>query len=122
MSRASIRKRAIIGIAAIACVLFASSLPPAKGEEPQKNPFDGDAGAVEQGSVIFDDYCSECHGTGTGGAGPDLTDGQWTYGGSDGEVFASVSGGRDGMPEFGNELKDEEIWKVIAFLRSIRSY
>ncbi len=85
------------------------------------NPFAGNKDAIAEGQEIFDEYCSECHGTGTGGSGPNLIDEQWLYGGSDAEVFASVSNGRmGGMPSFSYDLKEDQIWKVIAYIRSIK--
>lgn len=87
-----------------------------------KNPFEGNGAAVKEGEKLFDERCADCHGSDAmGGAGPDLTDGTWIYGGSDGDLFATVSGGRKGgMPSWKGQLKDEEIWKVIAYVRSLR--
>jgi cytochrome c(L) len=85
-----------------------------------KNPFEGKPEAIKEGDKIFDAKCSECHMDGTGGAGPNLTDDTWIYGGSDAEVFETISGGRKGgMPSWKGELSKDEIWKVIAFIRSI---
>ena len=85
-----------------------------------KNPFEGKPEAIKEGDRIFDAKCSECHMDGTGGAGPNLTDDVWIYGGSDAEVFETISSGRKGgMPSWKNELSKDEIWKVIAFIRSI---
>ena len=85
-----------------------------------KNPFEGRAEAIKEGDKIFDAKCSECHMDGTGGAGPNLTDETWIYGGSDAEVFETISGGRKGgMPSWKGELSKDDIWKVIAFIRSI---
>jgi len=85
-----------------------------------KNPFEGKPEAIQEGEKIFDDKCSECHMDGTGGAGPNLTDDEWTYGGSDAEVFETISYGRKGgMPSWKRELGADNIWKVIAFIRSI---
>lgn len=85
-----------------------------------KNPFAGKPEAIKEGEKVFDDKCSECHMDGTGGAGPNLTDDEWTYGGSDAEVFETISHGRKGgMPSWKRELGDDNIWKVIAFIRSI---
>ncbi len=85
------------------------------------NPFAGNADAVKAGEKLFDQNCTDCHGgDATGGSGPDLTDEKWIYGGTDGEVFASVANGRKGgMPRWSGELKDEDIWKVIAYVRSL---
>jgi cytochrome c(L) len=97
---------------------------PASGSVPAgkegKNPFEGKPEAIKEGNKIFDAKCSECHMDGTGGAGPDLTDDTWIYGGSDAEVFETISGGRKGgMPTWKGELSSDDIWKVMAFIRSI---
>jgi len=85
-----------------------------------KNPYEGKPEAVKEGEKIFDAKCSECHMDGTGGAGPNLTDETWIYGGSDAEVFETISYGRKGgMPSWKRELGADNIWKVIAFIRSI---
>ena len=87
-----------------------------------KNPFEGNAGAMKEGEKLFDERCADCHGSDAmGGAGPDLTDDKWFYGGSDGDLFATVSGGRKGgMPSWKGQLTDDEIWKVIAYVRSLK--
>jgi len=92
---------------------------PAAAKE-MKNPFEGKPEAIKAGEKIFDAKCSECHMDGTGGAGPDLTDDKWIYGGSDAEVFETVSGGRKGgMPSWKSELSKDDIWQVIAYIRSL---
>jgi mono/diheme cytochrome c family protein len=48
-----------------------------------KNPFEGKPEAIKEGEKIFDAKCAECHMDGTGGAGPNLTDDTWIYGGAD---------------------------------------
>jgi cytochrome c oxidase cbb3-type subunit III len=97
---------------------------PAAGTVPAgkdvKNPFEGKPEAVKEGDKIFDEKCSECHMDGTGGAGPNLTDDSWIYGGSDAEVFETIAFGRKGgMPSWKRELGEDNIWKVIAYIRSI---
>jgi len=97
---------------------------PAAGTVPagkeMKNPFEGKPEAIKEGDKVFDAKCSECHMDGTGGAGPDLTDDTWIYGGSDAEVFETIAFGRKGgMPSWKRELGEDNIWKVIAYIRSI---
>ncbi len=86
------------------------------------NPFAGNAAALKDGERMYDANCAECHGgDGRGGGGPDLADDRWLYGGSDAEIFRSIAEGRPGgMPSWGAELKDEDIWKIIAYVRSLR--
>jgi cytochrome c oxidase cbb3-type subunit II len=86
------------------------------------NPFAGNREALEEGEAIFRTACAVCHGEkGRGGIGPSLT-GAKTYGGTDADLFASVSDGRAaGMPPFANILGEEKIWKVITYVRSLET-
>jgi cytochrome c(L) len=85
------------------------------------NPFEGDPAAIEEGRELFSRRCSFCHGTGGSGAkGPDLTSGKWKYGGRNTDVFATIAAGRPltQMGGFATSMTTDEIWKVIAFIRS----
>jgi cytochrome c oxidase cbb3-type subunit 2 len=86
-----------------------------------RNPYAGDKKAEEEGEDIYKANCRSCHGKkGEGGFGPDLTDPQWKYGGADGDLFASITGGRPGgMPSFESTLGKDRTWKVIAYLRKL---
>jgi len=93
---------------------------PEEQKKEQMNPFAGNAAAIKEGDKLFDANCAECHGDGTGLSGPDLTDDRWIYGGSDAEVFKTVTKGtKGGMPAWSGKLTDEQVWKVIAYVRSL---
>src|ERR1051326_1177386 len=63
----------------------------------QTNPFTGNAAALKEGREMYQGYCTGCHGArGHGGKCPDLTDEIWIHGGSDAEVFQTVSKGVSG--------------------------
>ena len=84
------------------------------------NPYEGDPSAVENGRDRFSDRCTFCHGTrGKGAKGPCLICGHWKHGGSNANLFATISGGLAGtqMGAFAASLSGEEIWSIIAFLR-----
>lgn len=106
-----------------AAALHAATAPAAGGLPPGRdatNPFAGKPETVKEGEKLFDEKCSECHMDGTGGAGPNLTDDTWTYGGSDAEVFETIAYGRKGgMPSWKSELGADNIWKIIAYIRSL---
>lgn len=109
----------LVTYAHIGGTIWAGNQPPAKPEVTC--PYRGDAAAIAEGKKFFDRNCAECHGDGTGGSGPDLTDNEWLCGGSDAQIFATVSNGRPGgMPSWSSDLKDDEIWKIIAFIRSLK--
>ena len=86
------------------------------------NPFAGSRDAAEEGGKLFEANCQGCHGEkGKGGIGPSLTGKSWRYGGSDGDLYASISGGRPGgMPSWEGTLGAARIWKVITYVRSLR--
>ncbi len=86
-----------------------------------KNPFEGNKAAISKGREIFQKNCALCHGAdGTGGIGLNLTDKEWKYGSSDGDLYETVSKGRPGgMPNFEASLGKENVWKVISYIRSL---
>jgi mono/diheme cytochrome c family protein len=51
----------------------------------------------------------------------DLTDPRgWTFGQTDGHLFIAIKDGTKGqMPGFAAKLKDDQIWKIVNFIRSI---
>lgn len=88
------------------------------------NPFDQNSVALMEGRRLFVRYnCSGCHGGHAGGGmGPSLRDPVWIYGGSDAHIFSSIAQGRaNGMPSWGNEIPQEEIWKIVAYVKSMRT-
>jgi len=75
------------------------------------------------GERIFLNNCAQCHGsTAQGGKGyPNLTDGDWLYGGSAEAIVASITNGRNGvMPPQTPALGGEEgVKNVVAYVRSL---
>ncbi len=91
---------------------------------PKLNPYTGNAEAIEQGKALFLQMgCSGCHGVGGGGGmGPALLDDEWKFGSDDATLFKLIKGEipQQTMPAaFGNVLKDEDVWKLIAYVRSL---
>ena len=104
----------------LAAVLGAAWPAPATGDT---NPFTGDPEAIADGKRLWAATgCYACHGKEAGGAvGPDLTDDQWVYRPTDATIFKAIANGRKGttMVGWSSSLSDEEIWKVIAYIRSL---
>ncbi|MDE2321875.1 MAG: c-type cytochrome [candidate division NC10 bacterium] len=96
-------------------------------QKPKKlNPFTGNADAVTEGRQLYlQSGCPGCHGSGGGGAmagATPLLGGRWKFGGDDETLFKVIKGTYPGqtMPAvFGAVLKDEQIWKIIAWIRSV---
>jgi cytochrome c oxidase cbb3-type subunit 3 len=88
-----------------------------------ENPYERDEKAVAEGQVIYAGKCAECHGKDLkGGDGPSLT-AHLKYGEQDGRMYESIAKGRPGgMPAFETELGRDRIWKVLAYVDSVREY
>jgi putative heme-binding domain-containing protein len=77
---------------------------------------------LAEGQALFRGLCSGCHGgAGRGGKGPDLTDQRWIHGSTDADIERVI---RNGVPsttmkKLGESLKDDQIKKVIAYIRSL---
>jgi len=99
----------------------------AAAKAQDRNPFANDPAAAEAGKYHFRINCALCHGLGAhgGGRGPDLTRANKKHGNTDAELFRTIHDGVPGtdMPaalgSIGVEMKDQEIWQVITYLRSI---
>jgi cytochrome c(L) len=93
--------------------------------KPQKlNSYTGNTEAIQEGRTLYlQNGCSGCHGAGGGGGmGPALLDDEWKFGSDDLTLFKLIKGEipQQTMPAmFGSVLKDDEVWKIIAFIRSL---
>jgi cytochrome c oxidase cbb3-type subunit III len=83
--------------------------------------YDDNAFAVNEGKRLFRWYnCSGCHFNGGGGIGPPLMDSTWTYGSAPANIYVSIVQGRpNGMPSFGGHIPDDQVWKIVAYVRSM---
>jgi len=89
----------------------------------KSNPFKGNPTSIQEGRKLFEKKCSQCHGPDAGGGpeAPDLTDKIMIYGVSDRDLFESAYSGRpNGMPTWKDELGPEKIWKVLAYIDSLK--
>ena len=97
---------------------FGAAAPRAQDE---RNPLADDAAAIGKGKNIYRGRCGVCHGIDAKGyRGSDLTTGDWVHGGSDAQIFKTISKGIPGteMPPHAN-MSEEEVWMVIAYLRTL---
>jgi cytochrome c(L) len=92
---------------------------------PKKlNPYTGQEHAIQEGRALYLQHgCSGCHGVGGGGGmGPALLDDEWKFGSDDETLFRLIKGEipEQTMPAvFGNELTDDDVWKILAYVRSL---
>lgn len=96
-----------------------------------KAAFPSSPAAIEAGKVLFAKYCRFCHGnTGAGDSTmapktmkpPNLTDAEWTRGGSDGEIFWIIQNGappKYDMKGVRSKVTAQEAWNLVHFVRSL---
>lgn len=108
------------GPMAFFCAVLLAGAPSAQ-EKEAKNPLAGDSAAMEQGKALFRGNCAFCHGIDArgGSRGPDLTAGGRVTDAADAALFRTISKGIPGTEMPGSGARDEEIWMMIAFLRSL---
>jgi cytochrome c oxidase cbb3-type subunit III len=88
------------------------------------NPYADNRSATGEGRQLFIRFnCSGCHGGRAGGGmGPSLRDVDWIYGDRDAQLFSSISEGRaHGMPSWQPRLTADQIWKLVTYIRSLRT-
>jgi mono/diheme cytochrome c family protein len=87
------------------------------------NPYGGKPEAIQQGRTLWLQYgCSGCHGVGGGGGmAKPVIDGNWKFGGDDETLYKLVKGqiAAQTMPKIYNDMPDDELWKILAYVRSI---
>ena len=109
---------------------FALDRSVAKRAPQRKNPFTATPEVIREALGEYKEHCLLCHGapgvdaseigSGLNPAPPDLTIPK-VQARSDGELFWLTSEGirMTGMPAFGPTESEEDIWKIVAFLRHL---
>jgi cytochrome c(L) len=111
----------VVGLLGAPCGMLAAEEP---AKSKKLNPYTGNTEAIQQGRTLYlQTGCSGCHGAGGGGGmGPALLDDEWKFGSDDLTLFKLIKGEvpQQTMPAaLGGVLKEDEIWKIIAFVRSL---
>jgi len=91
-------------------------------EQPRRNPYAADSGAVDDGKLVFAGTCAACHGAnGEGGGEVPALRSETIRQASDGELFWYITRGdvNNGMPSWA-ALPEEKRWHVISYLRSMK--
>ncbi len=81
-----------------------------------------DPKAVKVGQRLFLNYCATCHGSDAGGARgfPNLTDGDWLYGGEAETIKLTILDGRNGvMPPWKDALGEQGVNEVTQYVLSL---
>jgi cytochrome c oxidase cbb3-type subunit III len=89
------------------------------------NPYEGQRNVLADGKRYYGWFnCAGCHGgAGGGGIGPPLADDDWIYGGEPANIFLTIVQGRpNGMPSYGGQIPDDQVWKIVTFVRSLSEH
>jgi mono/diheme cytochrome c family protein len=118
---------AVCAVALSGATLSAQSKDAAK----MKNPVKATAESIDAGKTTYNKYCKFCHADDATGNGklapkdthpPNLVDAKWDHGSTDGEIFENIKDGigpKFDMKPMKAKMKDEDIWNVINYLRSL---
>jgi mono/diheme cytochrome c family protein len=134
MRRASTALITALALAFVALVgVSTGAQNPGGSPEGKKlmNPVKATPDSIAAGKTVYLRTCRFCHGEDAKGAAKtapkdmtppsDLTDAKWDRGSTDGELFLVIRNGSG--PKFemkpNKVLKDEEIWNIVNYLRSI---
>jgi mono/diheme cytochrome c family protein len=91
------------------------------------NPVAATDESIERGAAFYEVHCLVCHGATGVGDGPvgqkfedktpaDLND-EYTQDQADGQIFFTLTRGKDAMPFYRDALSQEERWHVVNYLR-----
>lgn len=115
----------LLWLAIATCAPFFQTPP----ERSRTNPFPHTAKSIQMGRQLYLKHCASCHDPNgkpvvpvdPGAARPaDLTQPKnWVHGMTDPEMFDTLMEGTEEMAGFKDKLRDNEIWHVIHFVRSL---
>lgn len=90
-----------------------------------RDPYVGQADAIAAGKSLYEDWCQSCHlPSGTGRIGPNLIDREYNYDrvASDAGLFEVIFAGAGGaMQSFRTRMTQDEMLKLVAYLRSLQA-
>jgi mono/diheme cytochrome c family protein len=101
-----------------------------------KNPLDMTQQNLADGKILFEHFCSPCHGVGGQGDGlvvqhgfpppPSYSKGQSSRGGAmkdltDGKIYHTITYGVNAMGSYASQLAPEERWKVIMYVHHLQT-
>jgi len=100
---------------------MAKSVPAAAESAATPGKYSGQDKEIAEGKEIYSASCAACHlADASGGIGPNLS-GTLKYGSTPADIYESIANGRpNGMPPFLPQLGKEKIYKVAAFLETLK--
>ena len=96
--------------------------PPAGAPAAASAPGGGRGGRGNPAAQLFNEVCAGCHGA-TAAAGPrapSLLADIWLHGGDDEAIARNIRDGflEKGMPPFKDSLTEQQVWQMVAYLRT----
>jgi cytochrome c oxidase cbb3-type subunit III len=89
-----------------------------------KNPLGTGPEVVSAGHTLYNRTCTACHGIdgGEGERAPALVGDRRFFRLSENSIFETIKGGIGGtaMPPFSGSLSDDDIWRIVVFIRAMR--
>jgi cytochrome c oxidase cbb3-type subunit 3 len=130
---------AFIGFCAVACrreerrfsepmqtsELRANPVTASRADQKILERYAKDAWAINEGQRLFGQMnCAGCHGHGGGGGiAPPLMDAKWLYGSGLSDIERTIlSGSARGMPSFDDKLTRQQVWQLVAYVRSLSGH
>jgi mono/diheme cytochrome c family protein len=101
----------------------------ARAASELKNPFDP-LQAKERGAVVYQNFCTPCHGQTMRGDGPVALRGypappnlrgEKSLKLAEGQMFHILTFGQKNMPSHASQLSVKDRWSVIAYVRSVQN-
>lgn len=100
-----------------------TSLQPGPPTAPTVVEFEAGESAwfIAEGKALYSAFnCNGCHAHGGGDIGPPLMDARWRYGNEPAHIYATIVEGRpNGMPSFAGKIAVGDVWKLVAYVRSM---
>ena len=96
----------------------------------RQNPLKANLDAAKEGKKIYVNHCGSCHGDKGKGDGiassacnPKPADhtSDYVQNEVDASLYWKISEGRGAMPSFKNALTEDEIWKIINYIRTLKA-
>jgi putative heme-binding domain-containing protein len=91
---------------------------------PVKNQLGKGPEVVAAGHALYNRTCTACHGIdgGEGERAPALVGDRRFFRLSENSIFETIKGGIGGtaMPAFAGSLADDDIWRIVVFIRGMR--
>jgi mono/diheme cytochrome c family protein/glucose/arabinose dehydrogenase len=128
----------IFAIAVLCGPVVATQAPQKPAAAALKNPVAATPESLAAGKATYDANCAACHGNRAQGAqkagiaisiiqeqggkqAPDLTDGEWDHGSTDGEIYTAIKKGVPPtmMAGWDGRISDTDIWSIVNYLRAL---